>query len=290
MQSIVVVINSFRRSPELVARSLRAVLSQSIKPLKLILLDQNSNPISLPSDIEDNPIFERQKCPFQSVSEARNSVNLPSECSWISFCDDDGYWAQDFSETLQPLLGSDLDVIAGSVLREDTMDFYSLRHRIGGNLSNFRNLKLLMGSNFLVRKSLFDQVGRFDPRFGVGAYWGSSEETDFAWKCYFAKAQMQFIPELQVVHIPPFNESFEIGLRKSYKYAVGKGALVSKWLLEKHQPLVLWELVEMLVVPPVQITRGVLTLKPSLALNNFGVWWGRLFGFFLFPFTRNKKP
>ncbi len=283
------VVNSYRRPLKLVIRCLEAILNQPKLPKKIILIDQNIAPIALPIDVASHPKIEIQKTKEQSVSGARNSVQLPHDTEWVCFCDDDGYWAKDFSEILQRLEHSNLDVIAGAVMREDTMDYYSLRHKFGGDLSKFTHQKLLMGSNFVVRKELFEKVGRFDSRFGVGALWGSSEETDFAWKCFFAGAKMSFQPSLRIIHVPPFNESFRLGMRKSLRYAVGKGALVAKWLIEEKKPTVLAELFEMLVIPPIQVLRGLLTLKFSLALNNFGVWSGRVVGLCMFPLSKIFK-
>lgn len=280
MSEFVVVSNTFRRPLNLVEKALRSFLNQKVLPQKIILIDQNQPPLNLSSDLKTHPLIEIQQSQACSVSGARNGVVLPENCKWVCFCDDDGYWAEDFSENLTTILQSgQWDVIAGSVLREDTMEFYSLRHKFGGNMQAFRNLKLLMGSNFCVNRKVFEGVGRFDTRFGAGAYWGSSEETDFAWKCYFYKARISYKPELKVIHVPPFNESLKIGFQKSYKYAVGKGALVGKWLWEEKRALALMELTEMLLIPLIQIVRALLTLKLSLAINNLGVLAGRIFGF-----------
>ena len=287
---LVVVINSFRRPLTLAERSLRSVLQQKIPPQKLIFIDQNPSPLELPEDLRKHPLLEIQKSSATSVSSARNGVVLPENCEWVCFCDDDGYWETEFSERLQALLQeNNFDVIAGSVIREDTLDFYSLRHKLGGNLQEFRNQKLLMGSNFCVRREIFENVNRFDPRFGAGSRWGSSEETDFAWKCFFAGARMTFQPELKVIHVAPFNESLKQGFKKSYRYAVGKGALVGKWLLEEKKGQAFHELAEMVTVPLIQILRGILTFRWSLAINNCGVLWGRIRGLVKFALDKHRS-
>ena len=291
MSNLTVVINTFRRPEQLVARALSAVLAQQPLPFRLILIDQNQDPLTVPEVIAKSPIFEIQRTQETSVSQARNSLKIPQDTDWLVFCDDDGYWDSGFSELLSQLIDrGEFDVIAGSVIREDTMEFYSMRQKWGGDLNLFRNQKLLMGSNFAVRRELFEKIDQFDGRFGVGARWGSSEETDFAWKCYFSGAKMLYTPKLRVIHVKPFNESLRTGFIKSYRYAFGKGALVAKWLLEEKQPKALHEFAEMLIIPPLQILRGALTLKPALAVNNFGVLVGRCWGFSRFlqsRFTRS---
>ena len=115
-----------------------------------------------------------------------------------------------------------------------------------------------MGSNFVVRTETFRRLGGFDEKFGAGAYWGSGEETDFAWKAHFAHVPMAYRPELVVHHVRPYAGSLADSCRKGFRYGVGKGALVSKWLLERRRLVVLMEMLEMLFIPVVQIVADFL--------------------------------
>ena len=276
----IIVTNSIYRSPELVSRSLQASLNQRISPIRVILIDQRNQPLKLPDDITGHPLFERQKVKKKSVSSARNSLIIPDKVEWIFFCDDDGYPCNDYSEKLKEIIqkNPELEIIAGSILREDNDEFYSLRHKKGGSLKYFRNTKNLMGSNFVVKAKTFEELGRFDENFGSGSYWGSSEETDFCWKAYFAGKNMEFFKELIVYHVPPFNESLKTGFTKAFKYGVGKGALVWKWLFKKRKIKVVYELFEMFTVPFIQMINGIIKLKFQLIPNNIAILTGRLFG------------
>jgi len=276
----IIVTNSIDRSSELVSRSLRASLNQKIPPIKVILIDQREIPLNLPADITEHNLFERQALRKKSVSAARNSLIIPGEADWIFFCDDDGFPCSDYSEKLRRIIQENpqLEIIAGSIVREDNNNFYSLRHKKGGSLKYFRNTKNLMGSNFVVKANAFNELSRFDENFGAGSYWGSSEETDFCWKAYFAGKRMEFFKQLVVYHAPPFNESIKTGFRKAFKYGIGKGALVWKWLIRKRKIKVLYELFEMSTVPFIQMVRGIFTLKFQFVLNNIAIISGRIFG------------
>ena len=275
------VTNTINRPQFLVERCLNALLTQKISPVKVILIDQNKNELKLSNQIIDNPIFERKKVNFKSVSSARNSIQIPESVDWIFFCDDDGFACENYSEILQDLIikNPELEIFAGSIIREDTNEFYSLRHKKGGSLKKFRNTKNLMGSNFVIKRSTFEKLGRFDESFGVGSYWGSSEETDLCWNAFFNKVPMEFFPELKVFHIPPFNESIRNGFKKSFKYGIGKGALVYKWLIKKRKLIVLYELGEMLIMPFLLSLLSIVKLKPQLIATNFAALAGRVYGF-----------
>jgi GT2 family glycosyltransferase len=278
----IIATNTIKRSAGLVTRSLQASLKQKIKPLKVILIDQNIPKIELPVEIIHDPLFERQTVHEKSVSGARNSLIIPSGAEWIFFCDDDGYPCEDYSEILESLIckHSDLEILAGSIIRDDNNEFYSLRHKKGGSLKFFRNTKNLMGSNFVVKVDVFNHLSRFDELFGAGSYFGSSEETDFCWKAFFKKIKMEFFPELVVYHVPPFNESIKKGFRKSFNYGTGKGALVWKWLFKEKKLIVLYEAAEMMIIPIIQCFRGVIKLAPALIVTNFATITGRVYGLF----------
>lgn len=277
----IIVTNTYKRSIELVVRSIRASLLQKIKPVNVFLIDQNKPELDLPDDITSNELFIRITTDKTSVSAARNSITIPDNIDWIFFCDDDGYPCEDYSEKLLGIIrkNPEMEIFAGSIIREDNKDYYTERHKRGGSMKYFRYTKNLMGSNFVVKKDTFIKLGKFDESFGVGSYWGSSEETDFCWKAYFAGVKMEYFPELKVHHIPPFNLSVKMGFKKAFRYGIGKGALVYKWLVKKRKLKVSYELIEMFIVPLIQSIRAIVILKPQLILTNIAAVSGRFYGF-----------
>lgn len=284
----IAVVNTLNRDKNLVERCLHSLLSQDIKPQKVILIDQNDDELILSKSIMLNPIFTRIKVKFKSISSARNSLKIPENTEWIFFCDDDGYACRNYSKVLNDLIlnNPNIEIFAGSVIREDNVEFYSLRHKKGGSLSKFRNTKNLMGSNFVVKATTFDRLQRFDENFGAGSYWGSSEDTDFCWKAFFQKIPIEFYPELKVYHVPPFNESIKTGIKKSYLYGIGKGALVYKWLIKNKKPIVLYEFIEMIILPFILSIIGLIKLKPQIAVTSFATLVGRLYGFIKAIFSK----
>jgi len=285
--NFITVINTYNRPAELVLRCLNASLNQKVPSQKIILIDQNIEALNLPEGLSTNPLIIRTRTNKKSVSAARNTLVIPENTEWIFFCDDDGFPCDDYSEKLKNIISENptLDILAGSIVREDNKEYYTLRHDKGGSLKSFRNTKNLMGSNFVVKAKVFNELGRFDEKFGAGSLWGSSEETDFCWKAYFAGKKMEFFPELIVYHVPPFNESVEDGFEKAFKYGVGKGALVSKWLFKKKKFKVTYELMEMITVPFIQSIRGLITLKFGLIATNFASLTGRLYGMIKYLLT-----
>jgi len=275
----IILTNTFRRSIDLVERSLKSSLNQKIEPQKVILIDQNDPPLELSKELKGNPLLEVQYVNTASVSKARNLARKPA-CDWYVFCDDDGYMNEGYSEVLGKVLSTNnyLDIVAGSIIRDDNFEFYSPRHAIGGNLNNFRFTKLLMGSNFAVKEKVFHDLGGFDEEFGIGGKWGSGEETDFAWKAYFNKIPMLYEKDLVVYHIKPYAGDLKHSVNKAFIYGVGKGALICKWL-RKGKLIILYEILEMEIIPLWLILKAIFTINfrevlissASLAGRNLGI-------------------
>lgn len=263
MGKSLIVTNSYYRDKKLVQRSLKASLSQVPSADYVYLIDQNPEKLDLDKSISENPRFTQFHVVTKCVSTARNSVEIPDDVDWVFFCDDDGYPMEGYLSKLFEVAAEhpDVEIIAGSIVRDDNLDFYSPRHKIGGNLNEFRNTKLLMGSNFCCKADVFKKLGGFDESFGAGSFWGSGEETDFAWKAYFNSVPMLYEKELKVFHVRPYAQTFTQNVKKAYRYGIGKGALISKWLFLKKRPLVIYEVLEMTGIPLLQIVKAFITFS-----------------------------
>jgi hypothetical protein len=279
--SYVIVTNTINRPVGLVSRNLLASLAQSPPPEKVILIDQNLQSLKFSEDIVNNPLFQQISVDVPSVSSARNSMPHVA-VDWIVFCDDDGYMDISYSSVLSNLLmmNPNLDIVAGSIIRDDTFDYYSPWQKLGGDLQLFRNSKLLMGSNFAVRKNVFEELNGFDTAFGAGAYWGSSEETDFCWSALFANKELIYVPSLKVYHVKPYAGSFNHSITKAYRYGVGRGALVQKWCCRNRKYIVLVELIQMLLIPIGQFLKSFFILQWNHCLIHLATFSGRIYGFF----------
>jgi GT2 family glycosyltransferase len=290
MGTITIITNTLRRPLALVEKSVRASLDQG--EATVILIDQNSEPLVFPPEVALHPKFQHQHVVVPSVSMARNRAQYASSTEWILFCDDDGYLKDDYLQLLLSRIAEnpEIDIFAGGIRRTDTGEFYSKRHVLGGDMRKFWNAKLLMGSNFVVRRAVFEELQKFDERFGAGAPFGSSEETDFAWKAFFSGKRMLYAPELVVFHVPPFSGSLPAEIQKARRYGFGKGAMVRKWLFKKDVAGNTWpllELVEMLVVPLIRIVFSFLLLRLNDARIQVSALIGRWKGFFQTEATSN---
>jgi hypothetical protein len=276
----IIAVNTYNRPVKLVLRCLGSCLKQEIKPLRIILIDQNRIPLILPDEVTSNNLIEIIKINKDSISEARNSISIPSGTEWIFFCDDDGFPDDNYSVVLNDILikNPNLNLLGGVYLREDNKEYYNSRQKIKGGIKSFIDTKKIMGSNLVVRANTFDELGRFSPDFGVGAFWGAGEETDLVWKAYFNDNKINFFHELIIYHPPILSRSLWDEMQKSYNYGVGKAGLVAKWLFKKGKLVVLYEFFEMLIIPAINILVGIITLNFKKIFTSLAAIAGRLSG------------
>ena len=278
MAKFTIITNTIRRPLALVEKSVLASLGQK-SVSEIVLVDQNAQKLPFSNEIEAAPRFSHQHVLVPAVSMARNKAIYSKDSDWLIFCDDDGYLEEGYDIKLLALIEKhpDVDVFAGSIRRIDNGDFYSKRHAVGGDMNRFWNTKLLMGSNFVIKRSVFESLGKFDEKFGAGAKYGSSEETDLAWNAYFNRVKIKYAPELIVFHVPPFEGELIPEMKKAFRYGAGKSALIRKWLFKGHF-IVLLEAVEMLIVPGLRSVQFLLTMKFKELVIQWAAIAGRLYG------------
>ncbi len=276
----IIAINTYNRKSDLVIRCLNNCLNQKVLPSKIILIDQNETRLALPDELISNTLIEVTRVNTKSISEARNSITIPAGTDYIFFCDDDGFPDENYSIALQNILNQrpELDLIGGVYLNETDKQYYSKRQKMKGGIKGFVDTKKIMGSNLVIRASTFDELKRFSPDFGVGTYWGASEETDLVWKAYFNKNKIDFFHELIIYHPPLLSRSLSGEIEKSYKYGFGKSALIAKWLFKRGKLIVSYEFIEMFSIPALNFFVGLFTLNFKKMLTSLAFLAGRIVG------------
>jgi len=126
------------------------------------------------------------------------------------------------------------------------------------------------GCNFTMSRSVFQEIGYFDPAFGVGSKLLAGEDTDYVIRAHDAGVTIRYVPDMAVAHF--HGRRTRDAIRKvSAAYATGNGALYAKyafrcpWILRNFARDVRIALQEIIGVRAVQDPIGLSAVRE--------VWW-----------------
>ncbi len=254
-------------------RLFASLADQRFTDFEVIVVDQNS-------DDRLQPYLERArgrgllvrhlKHRPANLSAARNVGIAAAHGEWIGFPDDDCWYDDELLAKLaprfrcsDPLSGAAVQWVEEGVPRELAPNLTWERSKM------FRDMPVASFQLFFHR-GLFDRIGTFDCRLGVGLFFGAGEETDLVLRALRAGALLTFEPEAQVHH-PIKIPAPTAQARKAARFRErGAGALYAKHALPA------WVVVRGLVAPLLRpLLRG--SFGNDLALG-FAIVRGRIDG------------
>lgn len=100
------------------------------------------------------------------------------------------------------------------------------------------------GNNMVMRSSLFESVGAFDPWLGAGSRIGAAEDTDYVYRVLQSKRNILFSPSIIVYHDHDRISQDDVR-RIEQNYAKGRGAFYCKHIIRGDifaAKMLYWEL------------------------------------------------
>ena len=178
-----------------------AALAQTYFPIEVIVVDDGSrdNSLEVLEKYGDRITVLAQK--NQGVSLARNNGVAVSKGEFVAFLDADDIWiSSKIQEQMQKFLDSEeIGLVHCSMSYIDTNDQISGEERNGkegwlaSDVLRLREAMVGIGSTSLVKRTVFDEVGGFDPRQTTAADW------DFSYRVA-RKYQVGFISKPLVLY------------------------------------------------------------------------------------------
>lgn len=160
------------------------------------------------------------------LSVARNFAIEKSTGDYLVFLDDDAAVSQDFIDVLSERITAckKINAFCGRLMdRAQNIPFSVLfKNDSIKKLSRF-DFQYFMGSAHVIAKETMEHIGCYDERFGVGAKYRGSEETDIFFRLKAAGEQVLYLPDLIFFH-PIFVAPPEY----VYNYAYAIGAMLTK--------------------------------------------------------------
>lgn len=229
------IIGTFNRSEEL-SYCLKSICKQSYKNFEVIIVDQSLNDyttklVSKNSDIEIVYI----KTEVTGLSHARNIALKKATGDFCCLIDDDAFYPSSYLEDLNMHIqrSNEKTIFTGkmwdSIMQKPFVNYDAIRD--AAYMSIREVLRYCPSPCITFPSSLIKDIGYFDENFGVGAKYGSCEETDYLVRALNTGYRVKFIDSITVIHphdmlrertLKPLNKD------KVYNYAVGFGAMVKK--------------------------------------------------------------
>lgn len=256
-------------------RLFNSLAAQTFYNFEVIVVDQNHDGRLLPHLERATSlgiVIKHLRHYPPNLAAARNVGIQAATGEWIGFPDDDCWYDHHLLENVEKRFRS-TEAPAGIISRWVERD---VPPAVPGRLSwarsaRFRDIPISSITIFLQRK-LFDQIGGFDPRFGVGQWFGAAEETDLVLRALRAGAVVVYDPAAQVHHaVNSAQPAVTPQARQAAQYrARGTGGLYAK------HGMSLWVIMRGLAAP---ILRPLLKFSFGSELAyGFAVAKGRLDG------------
>lgn len=272
MPSVSLIVATVERTKEL-GQLFESLAAQTFRDFEVIVVDQNTDARLSPyleRARQSGLIVKHLKHHPANLSAARNVGIEAAEGEWVGFPDDDCWYDATLLEQLrsrfnctEPLSGAAVQWVEEGEPRELASNLTWERSSI------FRDIPVASFQLFFHRK-LFERIGNFDCRLGVGLWFGAGEETDFVLRALRAGALLTYERSAKVHH-PLKKPAPTAQARQAARLrARGAGALYIKHSLPK------WVIARGLAAPLIRpLLKG--SIGAELA-HGFAITRGRLDG------------
>lgn len=215
---------------------LESIAKQTFRNYEVIIVDQSTD--ELTKDTIDKCMIENikyKKVEFKGLSKARNEALKMAVGEFFCLIDDDAYYPNDYLSTIDSLIKKESKnrIFTGymwnSITNSSFVDYSKISN--GKVLSIRETIRYCPSPCITFPMNLKEKIGLFDERFGVGAFFGSCEETDYILRALKVGYTIAYYENIKVIHPHEKlkNSSYlELSPKKINSYALGFGALTRK--------------------------------------------------------------
>lgn len=269
-----------RNRPKLLGQSLQSCAHIKKLNYEIIVIDQVADPeVADVCEVYGANYYHKETT---SLSVARNYGIEFSQGHWVLFLDDDAIISAAGIEFLSTQLKYfENSIICANVkCIEDTSENFIPRHKkLNTSVLTFYQIIQMLSCGLLVPKNII-RKHMFDEMLGVGATYGSGEETDLLIR--ISKEEKIIFHEDWIVLHPreAQNKPYIKLFKRYYSYGKGTGAVIAKHLSSYTS----WNLVFYFIIPIIRCLINVILLNPKQSNKVIALFIGRVTGFLLYNF------
>jgi glycosyltransferase involved in cell wall biosynthesis len=248
--------------------------AQTFRDFELVVVDQNEH-----HEVEKLVEFYKTDLSIVYIRSARKGLSLNRniglrKCKGdiVAFPDDDCWYRPDVLETVDKTFFDCPDITFCALPVYDTVNKNDCYLAPAKQMLQKRDVfKCCISINFFIKRNTCIE---FDVRLGVGAKYGSGEETDYLYASMGKGAAGMFVNKSGIHHLKSRNYMTK---ERAYKYGLGFGAVFKKDMLQRKNKRAFFVFIYYLL----RSFAGAI-LYPS----RLGFYWetfkGRLCGFITF--------
>jgi glycosyltransferase involved in cell wall biosynthesis len=189
---------------EEVSIALRSFAAQTSRDFEVVVVDQNQDDRLVPFIAEaqaSGVSVKHIKMQERGLAKARNLGLAQSEGDLVAFPDDDCWYERDTIERVIDTIEARPD-LAGVVGRWVEQARGRERDCYRFSLVEWRNFRGgdAPSITLFLKRTLVNELGGFDPRLGVGQWYGAGEETDLILRVLASGADIWHEPSIKVHH------------------------------------------------------------------------------------------
>ncbi len=234
----------------LLKKAIESVLAQDFRDFEVIVVDDASldSTMGLTREFNDMRIKYLRTGKRSGLSVSRNLAMRKACGEYIIFIDDDAALKGGFLTTLNGIIcDTGLNVFSPKIVDpKDNKPFVEFSRDSGRKLIAFFDFNCFRGGAHVIKKAVFDKIGDYDERFGVGAKYHAAEESDYFFRLKQAREKVLYCPELVILHPREENPSE----KKVFNYSYGIAAMLTKHLIGdlRHSYIYFWIILRRILI------------------------------------------
>ncbi|MBU6499609.1 MAG: glycosyltransferase [Rhodospirillales bacterium] len=210
---------------------LASLRMQQYRRLEIIVVDQNADDrlLGVLEAAADLPI-RHVRAAARGLSYARNIGIGCCGGDIVGFPDDDCYYPDGVLAAVAAAFAAapELALLSGAAHSPNGRLGSGRWSATGGPITRANVFTTVISFNLFLRADLLRSLGGFDERLGIGAKFGSCEETELVIRAIAAGATTRYQPQLLVIH--PDKRLSPIAVERAFAYGTGLG-----YVLRRHR-------------------------------------------------------
>jgi len=222
------VVATLGRKDELTAL-LQSLAVQSFDSFEVIVVDQNLDDRLIAVIAAFSMLtVHHVKCGTRGISQARNIGLGLCRGDIVGFPDDDCVYPPRTLTVVDASFspGTDLSLLSGAAVAPDGTPSSGRWSSLSGPITLDTVWTSVIAFNFFTCRKVLLAIGGFDETLGVGARFGSAEESDLAIRVIRSGAVALYDPELVVIH--PDKRLTPAAVVRAFDYGTGLGRVLRK--------------------------------------------------------------